>query len=134
MHVDIEDIRPDRVTKTGVIQPYPVELGPARIAQAVVRNFTRFIRGEGPQVQSEMEPEEVARAAVRIATAKRQGKTFSGVLDPRLMAAADLINAGVPFRITCNGRSVVVRRASLSSSSISALVSRHPAAYARRGT
>lgn len=110
MHVHYEDVRPDRVTKTGVISPYPVNAGPAKVASGILRNFTRFIRGEGPQVQSEMEPEEVARAAVRIATAKRQGKTFSGVLDERLMAAADLINAGVPFRITCNGRSVLVRR------------------------
>jgi hypothetical protein len=109
MHVHYENVRPDRVYKTSVIAPYPVNAGPARIAQGILRNFTRFIRGEGPQVQSQMEPEEVARAAVRIATAKRAGKTFSGVLDPRLMAAADLINAGVPFTITVNGRSIIVR-------------------------
>lgn len=133
MHVHVEDVRPDRVTKTGVIAPYPIEAGPANIAQRVIRNFTRFIRGEGPQVQSDMEPEEVARAAVRIATAKRQGKTFSGVVDSRLMAAADLINAGVPFTITCNGRSVFVRRQSLAPSSTNALVTRNPASYARSG-
>jgi hypothetical protein len=109
MHVHVENVRPDRVYKTGVIAAYPINEGPGRIASRVLANFTRFIRGQGPQVQSEMEPGEIARAAVRIASAKRQGKTFSGVVDPRLMAAADLINAGVPFTITVNGKSLIVR-------------------------
>lgn len=118
-HVHVEDIRPDRVYATGVIQPYPVGMDPAEIARKTIDGFVRFIRPAGPAVQAEMQPEEVAAAAKRLADALRQGKVTRGYVDDRLRRAAQYIIEGRTFQIRAAGRMVLVRPSSTASPVVS---------------
>ena len=100
---------------TGVWNPYPVRSYPPEVAVQTVESFTRDVRPSGPELGAaaggriEMQPEEFAMAAQRIAVAAASGKVFPRSLDPRLRQAANLIIAGKPFVIRSAGRAAYVR-------------------------
>ena len=51
-------VRPDRVTATGVIAPYPVrQVSPVAVARATVNPFVAGVRGVGPTLSG---PNQVA--------------------------------------------------------------------------
>ena len=53
MALSITYVRPDRVTKTGVIAPYPIRQNdPVALARNVLGPFIRGIRGSGPVYQN----------------------------------------------------------------------------------
>jgi hypothetical protein len=126
LHVHVAtSARPDRVLATGVWNPYPVQSYPPEIALQTVAAFTRDVRDPGPELGApggrvEMQPEEVAMAAQRIAVAAASGKRFPRSLDPRLQQAANLILEGKAFVIRSAGRSVVVHGRSSGGHGISA--------------
>lgn len=129
-HVHASSIRPDRVYKTGVIAPYAVGYGPGNIARNVLSNFIRSVRPIGPTLRGEMQPEEIASRAKRVADAMARGIKPPKATDPRLMQAARMILQGRSFRIHSAGRSALVR--ATSPSSWAALNQRNPAYYAPR--
>lgn len=100
---------------TGVWQPYPVASYPPEVAVQTIHAFTSDVRPDGPELgsapggRSEMQPEEVAMAAQRIAVAAASGKVFPRSLDPRLRQAANYIIEGRPFVIRSAGRAAYVR-------------------------
>ena len=103
------DIRPDVITRTGVIQPYAVrEVSPMAAAQFTVQRFENTARPSGPRANPEMQPEEFAARAKRVAVAVAAGKRMPVGTDPKLMAAAKLLIEGKPFTIKSAGRSAYV--------------------------
>jgi hypothetical protein len=119
LHVHVAtSARPDRVMATGVINPYPVNAYPPEVAVQTVERFTRDVRPAGPMLgdsrggRRELQPEEFAMAAQRIAVAAASGKVFPRSLDPRLRQAANLIIEGKPFVIRSAGRAAYVRASS----------------------
>jgi hypothetical protein len=120
--------RPDRVIKTGVIQPYPIEAHPVRVARMTIKAFTQSVRPEGAIVRSEMQPEEIAMHAKRIADAMAQGVRMPPSTDQRLLMAAQYILQGKPFVIKSAGRAAIVKAAT-SPSSWEAIAQRNPAYY-----
>lgn len=121
---------------TGVWNPYPVQADPPEVAVQTIESFTRFVRPDNPGLsgapggRTEMQPEEVAMAAQRIAVAAASGKKFPRSLDPRLRQAANYILEGQPFVIRSAGRAALVR-ASAPGSWISRQSS-NPASFAIR--
>jgi hypothetical protein len=108
-HVHTMDIRPDVITRTGVIQPYAIrEVPPGMVARHSVRAFEQTARPRGPQVKSEMEPEEFVALAKRVAVAQAAGKRFARGVSPKLLAAAKMIREGRPFKIRAAGRTAIV--------------------------
>lgn len=104
-HVHVMDIRPDVIIKTGVIQPYAIrEIPPMAVARASVQAFENTARSPGPQVRPEMQPEEFAARAKRVAVAMAQGKRVGKGADPKLIHAARMIMEGKPFAIKSAGR------------------------------
>lgn len=102
MHV--MDIRPDVITRTGVIQPYSIaEIPPIAVARHSVAAFETVARGPGPQVRPEMQPEEFAALAKVVAQAMAAGKRVKGT-SPRLIQAARMMMEGRPFSIKSAGR------------------------------
>jgi hypothetical protein len=122
--------RPDRVIATGVWQPYPLEANPIAVSRQTVHSFLRWIRPENAQVSGQMQPEEVAMAAQRVATAAAQGTKFRRSLDPRIAKAANLILRGQSFVIRSAGRAAVIRAGS--PGSWTARYDSNPARYALR--
>jgi hypothetical protein len=103
------DIRPDVITRTGVIQPYSVrDIPPMDVARHSVQAFESTARPPGPRVSSEIQPEEFAARAKRVATALAAGKRMPVGSDPKLMAAARLLMEGKPFTIKSAGRTAYV--------------------------
>lgn len=119
-HIHIADVRPDGVYRTGVIQPFPIDEGPAQVASKTIQSFN-LVRPGGPHVANagfgsastrwEMAPEEVAMAANRLAAAMSQGIMPQGLIDQNILHAARLIMAGRSFVIRSAGRAAVVRAA-----------------------
>jgi len=104
------DIRPDVITKTGVIQPYAIrEIPPTAVARTAVRAFENVGRSPGPQVRSEMGPAEFAAQAKRVAVALAAGKRMPKGTSPKLMQAARMIMEGKPFVVKSAGRQAVVK-------------------------
>lgn len=132
MHLHVGLVRPDAITRTGVIQPFPIEAGPSDVAAATIESFERLT--PGMTVSSgfagadgdDLLPEEVAMMANRLATAMAQGYVPTGVVDHRLLQAASMIRNGQPFIIRSAGRAAMVRAAD-APSSVAALVRRNPA-------
>lgn len=132
MHLHVGLVRPDAITRTGVIQPFPIEQGPADVAAATIESFERLT--PGMTVSSgfaghdgdDLLPEEVAMMANRLATAMAQGYVPEGIIDQRLLQAASMIRNGQPFIIRSAGRAALVRAAD-APSSVAALVRRNPA-------
>jgi len=122
MHLHVGLVRPDAIIRTGVIQPFPIESGPGDVAAATIESFeamtpgmaksTGFAgRGFAGRDGNDLLPEEVAMMANRLATAMAQGYHTSGVIDRRLVEAANMIRAGQPFVIRSAGRAAIVRPA-----------------------
>lgn len=108
-HVHVMDIRPDVITRTGVIQPYALrEIPPQKVAYHSVQAFETTARPPGPQVRAEMQPEEFAARAKRVAAAMSAGKRMPRGSDPKLIHAARLIVEGKPFAIKSAGRAAKV--------------------------
>lgn len=104
-HVHMMDIRPDVIIKTGVIQPFAIrEIPPAAVARAAIRAFSAVPRAPGPSVRAEMQPEEFAARAKRVAVAMASGKRVGKGADPKLVKAARMIMEGKPFVIKSAGR------------------------------
>lgn len=108
-HVHMMDIRPDVITRTGVIQPYAIrEVPPMAVARRSVEAFESSARPAGPRVSSEIQPEEFAARAKRVAVAMAAGKRMPVGSDPKLMAAAKLLMEGKPFTVKSAGRAAYV--------------------------
>lgn len=105
LHVHGMNIRPDVITRTGVIQPYSLqEIPPLAVARNAVRAFETVARSPGPQVRTEMQPEEFAARARRIAEAMSAGKRVPRGTSSKLIHAARLIIDGKPFAVRSAGR------------------------------
>jgi hypothetical protein len=120
--------RPDRVTATGVIAPYPVrQFSPVTLAQQTIWPFITGVRGVGPTWQ-EPQPEEIVEAATKVAKkalsgslgaarVKINGKTEKVALNSRpatpvaaqVQQAAALITQGEAFSVRSAGRALHVR-------------------------
>ena len=104
-HVHAMDIRPDVIIKTGVIQPYAIrQIPPGAVARQTIRAFESVARPPGPRVRAEMQPEEFAARAKRVAVAMAAGKRVPKGSDPKLVQAARMIMEGKPFVIKSAGR------------------------------
>jgi hypothetical protein len=104
------DIRPDVVIRSGTIQPWAVRLiPPGQIAQHSIKAFQQVVQAPGPAVKAEMQPEEFAAVAKRVATAMAAGKKMPAGTDPKLILAARRIIEGKPFAIESAGRAAVVQ-------------------------
>lgn len=104
------DIRPDVITRSGIIQPYAIrEVPPTAVARNSVRAFENTARSPGPQVRSEMGPAEFAATAKRVAVALAAGKRMPRGTSPKLMQAAKLIMEGKSFVVKSAGRQAVVK-------------------------
>lgn len=131
LHFHVSDIRPDAIISTGVIQPFPIQRqDPDQVARATVKSFTQEFRPSGPQTRPEMQPEEIAKTAERVATAMRAGRRMPAGTDARLMQAAKYIMEGKPFVIRSAGRAAVIR--ARGPSSWEALYAQSPMHYAMR--
>lgn len=108
MHV--MDIRPDVITRTGVIQPYSVrEIPPMAVARNSVAAFETTGRRAGPAVRyDDIGPEEFAARAKRVANATAAGARMPKGTDPKLIQAARYIREGKPFAIKSAGRTARV--------------------------
>lgn len=131
-HIHIGTIRPDGVYRTGVIQPFPIDAGPAEVAAKTIQSFN-IVRSGAPAItggfgDAEMAPEEIAMAANRLAAAMAQGYMPEGVIDEKLVYAAKLIMSGTPFVVRSAGRAAVVRAAN-APSSVAAIVQSDPASW-----
>lgn len=109
-HVHVMDIRPDVITRTGVIQPYPArDISPMAVARHTVASFENTARPRGPVVRSnEIAPEEFAARAKRVADATAAGARLPKGTDPKLVQAARYIRQGLPFAIRSAGRTARV--------------------------
>lgn len=115
-HVHTANLRPDRVWATSVVAPYNPRMGPVNIARKIVGKFAKVAGdrtlsgalGRGARIHSDMQPEEFAALAAKLASAMRQGLRPPRAVDQRLLAAARLIIQNKPFEIRSAGRAAVV--------------------------
>jgi hypothetical protein len=71
--LQVMTVRPDEITKTGVINPYsPVD--PVSQARSLPGRFISTYRPDGPQVYAAPSTQEIAAAAEAVAVQFRQGK------------------------------------------------------------
>lgn len=104
-HIHVMDIRPDVITRTGVVQPYAIRnVNPVAVARHSVQAFETTSRPAGPQVKSELQPEEFVARAKRVAAAVAAGKRMPRGTDPKLLQAAKAIVKGKPFVVRASGR------------------------------
>lgn len=135
LHIHVGLVRPDAIYRSGTIQPYPIQDGPAAVALATIQSFN-VVRASGPLVANagfgehryEMAPEEIAMAANRLASAMAQGYMPEGLIDQKIVYAAKLIMSGQPFVIRSAGRAAVVRAAN-APASVANLVQENPASW-----
>lgn len=129
-HIHVDNVRPDVITRSGSIMPFPMQDGPDAVAEATIRSFYQTVMPDAPRPSGysgyEPQPEEVAMMANRLATAMGQGLMPEGVVDQKLIAAARMIMSGQPFIIRSAGRAALVRAAN-APASISNLVKSNPA-------
>ena len=110
-HVHAQSLRPDRVIKTGVIEPYPIQQwDPMQIAQQILAPFiTDNSAAQGPGVSSDPSPEEIVDQARNYATAVRQGLRLPNWLSRQALAAINALLKGVAFTVTAQGRTLLVK-------------------------
>jgi hypothetical protein len=109
-HVHVMDIRPDVITRTGVVQPYAIrEIPPEAVARNSIAAFSTTARPAAPSVSQEIEPEEFAALAKRVAVAQAAGVRMPGATNPKLLKAAKMIRQGKPFVVKSAGREAFVK-------------------------
>lgn len=131
-------VRPDAIVRSGTIMPFPMSAGPDAVAAATIQSFYRGIIPDSPVPSGfagrgfadggsiDPQPEEVAMMANRLATAMSQGLRTEGVVDARLIQAAQMIMNGQPFIIRSAGRAALVRAAA-APASVANLIRTNPA-------
>ncbi len=108
-HVHADMLRPDRIIRTGVIEPYPLtEWNPLEIARKVLEPFAQMGPG-GAGVPADPSPEEIVEQARNYAAVARQGVKMPPWLSRQAMAAIAALLKGVPFVVTAQGRSLLVK-------------------------
>jgi hypothetical protein len=111
-HVHTDSIRPDVITRSGTIQPFPFRsVGPVAVARAVTPGFVNSVGSPNPSVDSGPAPEMIARTAEVVASAMARGIRPPPGLDPRILKSAEYIRQGKPFVIRSAGRAAIVRAA-----------------------
>ena len=117
-------IRPDEITRTGVIEPYPIARGPVNLARRVPNQFVRSVRPLGPAFVQPPSAQSIANAAAAVAVEFSKGKSAKVVIggrkqvvrlrDPacpgvigKITEAARLIAAGKPALVRAQGQSAV---------------------------
>lgn len=96
-------IRPDVITRTGVVQPYGiVNATPNQVATQSAAAVTSAF------ADADLQPEEFVRRAKLVASALASGKRMPPGTDPNLLAAARCIIEGRPFQVNAQGRTANV--------------------------
>jgi hypothetical protein len=111
-HMHAQSIRPDRIIKTGVIEPYPAsgEFNPVDIARRILEPFATLVPSTvGPQVSSDPSPEEIVEQARNYASAVDQGINLPPWLSQQALTAIRLIRERKPFVVTAQGRTLLVK-------------------------
>jgi len=107
----VSQTRADRITRTGVIEPYPaLRMDPTRIAQQVLQQFLAAGAANQPGVglPHGPPPEEVAAKAYRIAQWEAQGIRMPVGTNVGLMKAAAALRNGESVTVKSQGREVVI--------------------------
>lgn len=119
-HQHAQSIRPDRIIRTGVIEPYPVqEWNPTDIARRILEPFATLMPSTvGPQVSSDPSPEEVVEQARNYARAVDQGISLPPWLSQAALSAIAAIRKGVPFVVKAQGRALLVKPSPLDQTTI----------------
>lgn len=99
-------IRPDVITRTGVVQPYSIiNATPNQVATRTATEVTNAFQGA---LGADLQPEEFVRRAKLVATALAAGKRMPPGTDPKLLEAARCIIEGRPFQVNAQGRTAEV--------------------------
>ncbi len=127
--------RPDRVTSTGVIAPYPIrQYDPVYLARKTIWPFIQGIRPVGPvwtpKQHAEAAPEQIVAAAIQVANKMGLGQNVHAPVkvnvgrrkvkirpaaaprsktEAQIQRAAAMIMRGKPFVVTSAGRTMKVR-------------------------
>jgi hypothetical protein len=118
--------RPDRVTATGVIAPYPIrQYDPVYLARKTIWPFIQGIRPVGPVWKPQPQPEEIVAAAMKVANTMglgqnvqtpvkvqvgrqkvkiRPGKAPRSQMEAKIQQCAYQIMRGKPFMVKSAGR------------------------------
>lgn len=120
LHFHISSVLPHEIYSTSAIRPYPAALGPADIAQKTAAEWWKLImfpgqNSPGPAVHQDLQPEEVAGLANRLADAMASGLEPPRWINRGLLQAAKKIMKGENFVIKSAGRAVEVRAGAPSS-------------------
>lgn len=112
-HVHVSSLRPDRIIRTGVIEPYPLQkFNPTKVAQAILQPFVHSVVGPGPAGPSigvEPPPETIVAMARDLAVAMKAGIRPRAGVAPQLLRAARNIAEGRAFTIKARGRELLVK-------------------------
>ncbi len=110
-HIHADSLRPDRIIKTGVIEPYPLQqFNPLEVARRILLPFASMDPSTvGPQVPTDPTPESVVEIANTYANAMRQGIRPPNWLPRPVMQAITALVRGVPFTVTSQGRTLLVK-------------------------
>lgn len=114
LHFHISSVLPHEITSTSAIKAYPVALGPGEIASRTAHEWLPSIlwpgqADPGPNVHQELQPEEIARLANRLAGALAAGMEAPAWTNQGLLRIAKMLLQGKTVAIQSAGRAIQVR-------------------------
>lgn len=111
-HMHAQSIRPDRIIRTGVIEPYPAsgEFNPVQIARRILEPFATLVPSTvGPQTPTDPSPEEIVEQARNYARAVDQGIMLPPWLTEQALRAIQYLREGKTFVVKAQGRALLVK-------------------------